>query len=358
MYINNQLFNCDCGEILTELQSQLSINKIPLLHTIRDSGKDYMIQCPYHNNGQERKPSAGIRKTDGMFHCFSCGETHSLQEVISYCFGHTDDLLGTFGWKWLNKNFAAIKVEEREDIEIDLERNNISDKNNVRNNRLDNSDSTKSIFVSEEELDSYRYYHSYWRKRGITNEHIIELFDLGYDKKLQSITFPVRDIQGNCLFVARRSVNTKFFNYPRGVEKPLYGLYEYFVAFRGVAEYISSCGRGNGKTYRLRQLNQVIVTESMIDCILLWQGGHYAVALNGTGSELQFEQLNKLPCRHFILATDNDKAGQKAREKIKANVKNKLITEIEFPKGIKDIGDLGKAQRFEDIKNISQWEMF
>lgn len=351
MYINNQLFNCDCGEILTELQTQLSINKIPLLHTIRDSGKDYMIQCPYHNNGQERKPSAGIRKTDGMFHCFSCGETHSLQEVISYCFGHTDDLLGTFGWKWLNKNFAAIKVEEREDIEIDLERNNISDKNNVRNNRLDNSDSTKSIFVSEEELDSYRYYHSYWAERGITDDNIIELFDLGYDTKTDCITFPVRDIKGNCLFVARRNVKTKFFNYPKGVEKPLYGLYELHKC-NGTRNLNTLKQRGNWR------FSTIFVCESMIDCILLWQAGHYAVALNGTGSELQFEQLNKLPSRHFILATDNDKAGQKAKEKIKANVKNKLITEIDFPKDIKDIGDLGKSQRFEDIKNISQWEVF
>ena len=348
MYINNQLFNCDCGEILTELQSQLSINKIPLLRTIKDSGKDYMIQCPYHNNGQERKPSAGIRKTDGMFHCFSCGETHSLQEVISYCFGHTDDLLGTFGWKWLNKNFAAIKVEEREDIEIDLERNNISNKNNVRNNRLDNSDSTKSIFVSEEELDSYRYYHSYWGKRGITNENIIELFDLGYDSKTDCITFPVRDVNGNCLFVARRSVNTKFFNYPKGVEKPLYGLYELRLRKWG---YVIDSRKEHIPT-------ELFITESMIDCILLWQAGHYAVAMNGVGSELAFKQLQELPCRHLIIATDNDNAGQKAREKIKANVKNKLITEIDFPKGIKDIGDLGKAQRFEDIKNILQWEVF
>ena len=103
---------------------------------------------------------------------------------------------------------------------------------------------------------------------------------------------------------------------------------------------------------------ELYITESMIDCILLRQGYHYAVALNGTGSELQYEQLRKLPIRHFILATDNDKAGRLAKDKIRQNVKGKLITEIEFPEDIKDVGDLGKAGRFEEIQSIRDWEVF
>ena len=339
MIINDVQINASLEDILAELQSQLAINNIPYLTRCRDSGNDIMVQCPYHGMGQERKPSAGIRKTDGQFHCFACGETHTLPEVISHCFGYTDDILGKQGFKWIMKNFATVQVEERKDVEIDLERNNTTNKNRV----LGNSDSDKSKWVSEEELAEYRYYHKYWTERGITDDDIIELFDLGYDYKNCCITFPLRDVQGNCLFVAKRSVKTKWFNYPKGVDKPLYGLYELFHTYDG--------SRRNKK-------NHIFIVESMIDCILLWQAGHYAVALNGTGSELQFEQLNKLPSRHFILATDNDEAGEKARAKIRKNVKNKLITEIQFPATIKDVGDLGKAGRFDDIKNIRQWEVF
>ena len=196
------------------------------------------------------------------------------------------------------------------------------------------------LITDEEELKEYRYYHKYWKKRGIVDEDIIELFDLGYDYKNDCITFPVRDVKGNCLFVAKRSVKTKRFNYPKGVDKPLYGLYA--LHYTGIHRF----------------LNAVYITESMIDCILLWQAGKNAVALNGTGSALQFKQLNSLPCRHFILATDNDEAGERARAKIQKNVRNKLITEIQFPATIKDVGDLGKAGRFDDIKNIEQWEVF
>ena len=93
---------------------------------------------------------------------------------------------------------------------------------------------------SEEELDSYRYFHPYMYKRKLTDE-IIELFDVGYDKDfvlkskttgnemhLQCITFPVRDITGKTLFIARRCVNNKIFHYPEGVTKPLYGIYELY----------------------------------------------------------------------------------------------------------------------------------
>lgn len=335
MKVNDIYINAELHTILSELQRQLIINHIPYLQKTQDSGKDIMVQCPYHGNGLERRPSAGIRKSDGLLHCFACGEVHTLPEVISFVFGK-DDMFGVWGMKWLTRNFGVVAVEERKDVEIDLERSNTAGKNSV----LGNSDSDKPQWVSEEELDSYRYYHKYWKERGITDDNIIELFDLGYDKKTDSITFPVRDIYGHCLFVARRNVKSKIFNYPKGVEKPLYGLYELHSA----GAYVP--------------IHTLFVTESMIDCILLWQGNHHAVALNGTGSELQYEQLRKLPIRHLILATDNDKAGRLAKEKIRKNVPNKLITEIEFPSDIKDVGDLGKAKRFNDIKNIKNWEVF
>lgn len=299
-----------------------------------------MVQCPYHGNGQERKPSAGIRKSDGLFHCFACDEVHTLPELIGHCLGYTDDIFGKQGFKWIMKNFATVQVEERKDVEIDVERNHSSNKNSI----LGNSDTDKSKWVSEEELDSYRYYHKYWEKRGITDEHIIELFDLGYDAKTDCITFPVRDINGNCMFVARRSVKTKYFNYPANVEKPLYGLYE-------IGHWLDLAQMY--KDLPERKSDGIYVTESMIDCILLWQAGEYAVALNGTGSELQFEQLRRLPYRHLILATDNDKAGQQAREKIRKNVPNKIFTEIEFPEGIKDIGECSAEQ----IQHIKDWEV-
>lgn len=336
MKIDNLEINADLWQVLVELQKQLVQNGILYLQKIRDSGKDIMVCCPYHKEGQERKPSAGVRKEDGLFHCFTCGETHSLQEVISHCFGKND--AGLFGWQWLIKNFGTVSREERKDVSLDFGRG--------RDNRSDSNDnSSDSRLVSEQELDKYRYYHKYWTERKITDEHIIELFDLGYDKETKCITFPVRDIKGNCLFVARRSVCKKYFNYPRNVEKPLYGLYEINETFPPFLTDVY------GEKPRIHPI-EVIVCESMIDALTCWQWGKYAVATNGTQvSELQFRQLRDLSCRMLILAMDNDEAGRKAMQRIRKHIKNKIIKEYVLPEGRKDINELSKEE-FENLREI------
>lgn len=76
--------------------------------------------------------------------------------------------------------------------------------------------------------------------------------------------------------------------------------------------------------------------------------GKYAVALNGLGTTYQYKQLNQMPCRKFILATDNDAAGQQARERLRKVIKNKIVTEVKLPEGRKDINDC----TLEELKNL------
>ena len=314
MEINGVVFNCELHDILSELHKQLQANNIDLLNKMKDSGHDIMVQCPYHGNGKEKRPSAGIRKLDGQFHCFACNEVHSLPEVISYCFGKND--VGVFGWNWLLKNFLTVDIIERKDIKLDFSRNAV--------------DEVKNQYVSERELAQYRYYHPYMYKRKLTDE-IIDLFDVGYDKATQCITFPVRDENGNCLFVARRSVNVKFFNYPPFAKKSLYGLYELKCLDKFPDE--------------------VIVCESMLDALTCWVYGKYAVAMNGLGDAHLYQQLSELPCRKLILATDNDAAGCTARKRIRIAVKNKIITEYILPDGRKDINELSKEE-FDALQEV------
>lgn len=349
MQINNHLFNADLEDILAEAQRQLAINGFQYLQkSPKRSGNSLQIQCPYHGNGQEKNRSAGIRLTDGMFHCFTCNEIHTLPEVISYCFGHEDDEAGNWGWKWLLKNFAVVEIEERKDVDLDFSRDTVRTRHSNNN------------YVDDVELEKYRYIHPYMYKRKLTDE-IIEMFDIGYDKVTKCITFPVRDIYGHCLFIARRSVKKKFFKYPEGVEKPLYGLYELSCITGWYGNQLSKV-TGNGNVYIGLDWNEpvdeVIVCESMIDALTCWVYGKYAVALNGLGNDLQFKQLRQLPVRKLILATDNDSAGLKARQRIIDNVTNKLITQYVIPhikrkdgKVTKDINDLTKEE-FDSLEEI------
>lgn len=335
MKINDVEFSVELRDVLDELQAQLHVNGIPLINKIKDAGSDIMITCPYHKDGQERRPSAGIRKSDGTFHCLACGEIHSLPEVISYCFGK-NDIVGTWGWTWLLKNFATVEVRERKDVRLDFGRGGAFD-----------SDGVDKSFVTDVELDKYRYVHPYMYERKLTDK-IIELFDIGYDSETDCLTFPVRNEDGNTLFVARRSVKTKFFNYPANAEKPLYGIYEY-EAVRTQA--LRNLLMMQATPAMLNTLDEVIVCESMLDALTAWVYGKPAVALNGLGSELQFKQLRELSARKLILATDNDAAGLKARKRIRNNVKNKIITEYIFPKNRKDLNELTKEE-FDNLVEV------
>ena len=321
MEVNNHVILDDTQDILIELRKQLELNGVKRFARFIDSGNNIQTNCPFHKEGQERKPSFGINKNTGECHCFGCGWSGTLSEMISNCFGKDD--FGVYGDKWLIRNFVSVAVESRPDIDVDF----------CRRKKI--TSETKK-YISEQELDSYRYTHPYMYKRKLTDE-IIDLFDIGYDKNTECITFPNRDINGNCLFIARRSVKTKFFNYPQDVEKPVYGLYECNICAKTIKNWFP---------------DEIIICESMIDSLTCWVYGKYAVALNGTGNENQFKTLRNMPNRKFILATDMDEAGLKARERIRQSLGNKLVTEYVWDINVaKDINDMSK-EYFDSLKEV------
>lgn len=308
--IGENYYELNLMTILEELKSQLALNGVYLFSQIKELPQDIMVSCPFHKEGQERKASCGIRKDDGFLHCFACGETASLPEMISRCFGVYD--LGQYGLTWLKNNFLGEILQSRE-FGIDLARG--EDTHVV------------TTFVSDDELDKYRYYHEYMFKRKM-NEDVINKFDIGYDFDTNCITFPVRDENGNCLFVARRSVVSKFFNYPTNIEKPVYGIYEL-----------------------PKNAEEVIICESMINAITCYVYGKPALALNGTGTDYQIEQLKKLNVRKYILALDPDDAGRKGTIRLRKGLQGKkIITEYRIPTG-KDINDLTREE-FENLVEI------
>lgn len=332
--LQDTIIQSDTQSILDMLKFDLAQHGVDRFHIFRNNGENVQTNCPFHKNGQERKPSFGVNGEIDKCHCFSCGWAGTIEEMISELYGYQDE--GKFGKRWLIKRFNTVEIETRPNImEGFNDRNNITIRNNNDIHRfkqhIQGNKSTEQYSgeITEEELDKYRYIHPYMYERKM-DDRVIEIFDVGYDKETECITFPIRDKNGNCLFIARRSVNTKFFSYPQGVEKPLYGLYE---------------------LYQLDEFpKEIYICESMIDAITIWTHcDKYAVALNGLGNDLQFSQLNNMPNRTFILATDNDSAGIKARIRLKKYITNKIIKEIILPSNRKDINEC-TYNEFENIK--------
>lgn len=70
--ISDTYYEINLIDIIRELKEQLAINDIFLFNKIKELPEDIMVSCPFHKEGQEKKPSCGIRKEDGWVHCFTC----------------------------------------------------------------------------------------------------------------------------------------------------------------------------------------------------------------------------------------------------------------------------------------------
>lgn len=310
------------------LKFDLAQHGVDRFHIFRNNGENVQTNCPFHKNGQERKPSFGVNGEIDKCHCFACGWSGTIEEMISELYGYQDD--GKYGKRWLIKRFNTIEIETRKNIMEDFKNDNNtlcsslynrSDKRSdrilcgkTRQVRLSNETEQKEI--TEEELDKYRYIHPYMYERGLTDE-IIERFDIGYDRGRKEITFPVRDIEGRCVFIAGRSTERKFFRLPKGSDKPIY----------------------QGDRFTSGVYRTAYITESFLNCLTCWKYNKPAMAMIGTGNKKQYELLNKLPVREYILAFDPDNAGRKATERFKKNVHGKIIKELVYADN-RDINDL------------------
>lgn len=89
------------------------------------------------------------------------GESCSLEQMISRCFGHND--LGQYGLNWLKNNFLGDILQERS-IYINTDRKSF--KTDFKEN-----------YIDENKLNEYRYIHPYMYQRKMTDE-VIEIFDI------------------------------------------------------------------------------------------------------------------------------------------------------------------------------------
>lgn len=337
--VNGNPIYVDELEVLRNIKEQvLQQQEREILRKIKKSGQNIMVCCPIHHDGQERKPSCGILLTNkkdhkaGEFHCFSCGAVGTFEEFVSACFGYDDK--GEFGKTWLLENYVSGEEYEKPDVfEIEDVKSDVCRKLNMVQKLLKLQQRKEVVtqqYISEEELARYRFYHPYMWQRHLTPE-VVERYDVGFQKDFvvyedkekgykktdDVLTFPCRDINGNCLFVSRRSVKSKNFYLPTDIDKPLYGVYE---LPKGVTD--------------------VVICESVFNALTCATWNIPALAMFGTGSTPQYEQLLKLPVRHYVIGLDPDDAGDKGSYKLKKYLgKEKELTKLIIPKG-KDINDL------------------
>ena len=325
----------DVEKILQTLESH------QLIRTNKITGNWFTVYCPFHNDGNERKPSCGVLLKDeyrngkkypqGLWHCFSCSTVKSMPDAVTYILKQKN--IQSDGLKWLSENVPGFEIDADFDYLIPPDMmQSLSNKYAIDYIQTSLNKSSQS-FVSEDELKNYRFTVPYMYERGLTDE-IIEKFDVGVDmnwippgrkKKVPCITFPIRDANGRTLFLCRRSIEGKLYNYPEDVIKPVYG--------------IDMIPRG---------CSSLIICESIINALTCWKWGYPAVALLGTGNPYQMQQLRELGIPEFTLCMDGDDAGKRATRRLKNNLnKNAIIWTIHMLDG-KDVNDIDK-QTFDRL---------
>lgn len=301
-------------DILVALQETLYVKHIDKLKDINFSSGEAQITCPHHKGGKENKPSCGVMLEDsgkypaGTAHCFVCDYRANLVKLVADCLG----VSYKSATEWILGVSTFTLIESRRNLDLDIFNES-------------KEDCVYSSFVTCDELKEYDFFHPYMKSRHLSDD-IIMKYDIGYDRKTNSITFPVY-VDGKCIFVARRTVYGKRFIMPKIEPKPIYGL-----------DYIDNA-------------NEIFVTESVINALTLCSWGYCAVALFGTGSSYQIKQLNKLNVRKIVLCLDGDDAGDKGITRISNGLSNKIVVYKQMPRDGRDINDMTKEE-FDELPEL------
>ena len=308
--------------ILNKVRGELTNGK---LRYFKEKGNQIKVTCPHHNDGKEHDPDCYINASSdskdleyGYCHCFACGFSGRLSKFIGECFDKDE----SFGEKWLVDNFGHSVVDEQVDDLYDF--NIVSD--------LELSQKNETKYLDESILDTMQTWHPYLDKRGISRE-VCNKFKIRYEPETKCVVFPVYDENDKLYMLTRRSVESKKFIIDSDKEKPIYLF----------------------NVIKKNNINEVTICESQFNALTLMSWHIPAIALFGTGTQHQYDLLNKSGILHYYLAFDGDGAGDRGIKRFLQHIRNDVFVDIiVMPRG-KDVNDLTEEE-FNSLKIISSDE--
>ena len=309
--IKNHIINTPVIDIVNRVKSQLTNGK---LRSVAVKGSEVRVTCPHHGDGKEKNPDCYIN-SEGIYHCFACGDSGRLSKFVGECFDKDEQ----FGENWLLENFDSSLL-------YTLDESDLYDEFT-----LDVKDKAKE-YLDESILNSFQSWHPYLDKRHIKRS-VCERFKIKYDPKTECIVFPVYDENNKLYMLTRRSVKTKKFVIDSDKEKPI---------------YLFNVIKNNN-------INEVTVVESQFNALTLYSWGIPAVALFGTGTQHQYDLLNKSQIQHYFLCFDGDSAGKKGISRFISNIRKDVFVDVIIMPVGKDVNDLTEEE-FNQLKIVSSDE--
>lgn len=291
-----------------QLKSQLETY---LINKGINTRKPFNCLNPEH---ADKNPSMSYDKKRNKVHCFSCGADYDIIDLIQIDYNITDTAEAfKKGYELFSISCPEVAQKQPKSEQNKKYTHNTYNTDNKHN--TDNTDNKHNEYMTKPKTDKpdlKKYFDncnkaiaqtSYLKDRGIS-EALINAFNIGYDSNFkeagvnwQAVIIPTE--QDSYIV---RNIDTKAEDKNR---------------YRKI---------GPSRLFNIQACTQpeaVFIVEGEIDALSIIEAGYNAVALgstNNTGKLLEYLEANITDCT-FILALDNDKAGQDAEEKLIAGLK-------------------------------------
>ena len=310
--IDNYIVETPLYEVVLQLKMALTNGKLREIKAWHEGDDNIVVTCPsrHHKGGHEAHAAMNIYVGNsskipyGFCRCWSCDFQCQFINFVAECFECSED----FAKNWLKSKFGkqvSNNIVLCDDIVIKKNKTPIKLPNNY--------------------LDNFQSWHPYLSERRLSRD-VCELFKVKYDPATSQIVFPCFDIAGNIIMAPRRSIFYKNFYLDKDQDKPVYCL-----------DYIIK-----------NNISTAMICEGPFDVLTCYTYGYPAIGTFGNPSPSQIAAINKSPIKVLYLAMDNDQAGRRMANTIRAGLDPRIIIkEVQWPAGKKDPGELS----YEEFNN-------
>ena len=328
---------------------------------VKQKGRNFFAQCPFHGNGQERTPSLSVSRERQIFNCFACG---------------TGGNVFSFVMKYEDVTFVeALKIVAKK-VGYNLNISSIPEYQEKYHEEYEIMDFAKKYYCNNILTDDGAKARKYLMDRGI-DEKIIKEFNIGYagtskdtlykllskknynldtldtlglvnkvgldvyDTFNNRIIIPIENLKGQVVGFTGRIFNGEedTAKYMNTKETPIFKKGSILFNYHNAREYI--------KTKK-----EIIVVEGNMDAIKLSSCGiKNVVALQGTAlAKENIETLRKLGIS-VVLMLDNDTAG------LDATVKNgELLSSCGIEVKVVRLTDAKDPDEYVRLKGVQALE--
>lgn len=275
---------------------------VPGLRT--GSGTNLTGFCPIHGEVPGKsKPSLSVNVETGLWYCFAgCG--------------------GGTARTFLEELGESRTVIDREVAKLPKTKR----KKRVR---------TETVILPERLLGVFDFCPASLLRDGFSEE-ILFSHDIGYDKELKRVTYPIRASNGHLVGIVGRRQDPKYGKYKVYTsELEKYGLY---VSSFSKTDFL---WREDKVLPQLRRGTDIYVVEGFKAALWFVQSGfEHVVALMGSHMSEKQEQKLLGSGQRIVLCLDNDDAGKKASLKISHKLSGCRRSIVPLPDGIHQPDDL------------------